>query len=221
MINKIKETAAYLKSNISEVPEILVVLGSGLGDFATGVENAKVFNYEDIPNFHKPTVEGHDGKLFLGRMSGKKVVVMSGRFHFYEGHDLNEVVFPLRALGYLGIKKVILTNASGGVNKDFVPGDLVVVTDQINLTGNNVLIGPNIKELGPRFPDMTEAYNKKMNEQIIFAGNRIGVKVKTGVYCGFLGPNYETPAEIRMSALLGGDLVGMSTVQEVIAANHM
>jgi purine-nucleoside phosphorylase len=221
MINKILETTTYLKSKIQTTPEILIVLGSGLGDFVKYITNPMIVDYKDIPHFHQTSVEGHEGKLYFGKIGTKNVVVMQGRFHTYEGYDPSDVVFPMRAIGKLGIQKVILTNAAGGINPKYKPGDLVIVTDHINLTGRNPLIGKNIAELGPRFPDMTESYNKELNQIIRNAGKKISVDVKEGVYCGFLGPTYETPAEIRMVKAIGGDLVGMSTVLEVIALQHM
>jgi purine-nucleoside phosphorylase len=221
MISKIEAAKSAIESKINSIPEIALVLGSGLGDFVDLIEDKNIIPYADIPNFCQTSVKGHDGKLVFGKVNGVEVVVMQGRFHVYEGHDLFDVVLPLRALGMLGIKKVVLTNASGGINSNYIPGDLVVINDHINLTGKNPLIGPNLDELGPRFPDMGDTYNKELRTLIKSACEEAKVKYQEGVYCGLLGPTYETPAEIRMLKTLGGDLVGMSTVPEAIAAHHM
>jgi len=218
---KIEESVEFIKSKSSLVPDWGIVLGSGLGDFVEKVEVETEINYADIPHFHSTTVVGHSGKLILGKISGKKVAILQGRLHPYEGHDMMEVVHPIRTLGKLGIQGVILTNAAGGINPSFVPGDLVIIKDHINLMGRNPLIGTNIEELGPRFPDMTEAYSSKINETISAAAQDLGQTVHQGVYCSLLGPTYETPAEIQMLKIVGADMVGMSTVPESIAANHM
>ncbi|HLW56977.1 MAG TPA: purine-nucleoside phosphorylase, partial [Bacteriovoracaceae bacterium] len=175
----------------------------------------------EIPHFKRTSVEGHEGRLILGEVHGVPVAALQGRIHSYEGHPMEEIVLPVRVLAALGIEMLFLSNASGGVNLDFHPGDLVLITDHINLSGRNALLGPNIAELGPRFPDMSEAYNKELNAIIKDVAKRHGVQMKDGVYCSVLGPTYETPAEIRMIRIIGGDMVGMSTVPEVIAANHM
>lgn len=221
MYEKIGKTAEYIKSIKSSNPQVGIVLGSGLGAFIDQVENLTVIPYDEIPNFHKTTVEGHEGRLILGKIKGVEVVILQGRFHAYEGLPMEEVVFPVRVLSTLGIESLILTNAAGGINLNFKAGELVNIVDHINLMGRNPLIGPNINELGPRFPDMTHAYCPKLREILKAAASETGVKLEQGVYAGVLGPTYETPAEIRMLRTIGADMVGMSTVPESIAANHM
>lgn len=222
MMNKIEEAFRFICTKIPNnfVPETGIVLGSGLGDFANGINNKITIPYTEIPHFIKPTIEGHSGQLVLGEIGSKKVVVMQGRVHLYEGHTAQEVTFPIRVLKRLGIKNLILTNAAGGVNPNLKPGDLVAIKDHINLTGMNPLIGKNINELGPRFPDMTEGYSKKIREVMKQTAQEIGFTMTEGVYCGVLGPSYETPAEINMMRVVGADLVGMSTIHECIAGNH-
>lgn len=221
MFDKAKEAADYIKKQIGEFePEVAMILGSGLGDFANHVEEASAISYTDIPNFHKTSVVGHKGQLVYGKISGKNVMVFQGRFHAYEGHAQEIVCLPTRTLALLGVKKLLITNASGGISSDYVPGDLVCITDHINLTGRNPLVGENDNEFGPRFPDMSEAYSKNLNETLSASASEINIDLKQGVYAGFLGPTYETPAEVRMAKILGADMVGMSTVPEVIAANH-
>ena len=216
-----QESIKYLKNILGDfVPEILVVLGSGLGGFAEGLEGISV-DYKDIPNFKTSSVVGHKSKLFFCELNGKKIVVMQGRLHFYEGHTLAETTFPLKVLAKLGVKKVILSNAAGGINSTYKSGDLVLIKDHINFLGANPLFGKNDDELGPRFPDMTEAYSKKLRTLAQDVAQSEGITLKEGVYIAATGPSYETPAEIRMFKILGADLVGMSTVPEVIVANHM
>lgn len=219
-LDRLNKAANYIKSKTNSSPKIGIVLGSGLGVYVERIEEPTVIPYEDIPGFPQTSVEGHDGKLIIGKTEGVDVAVFQGRFHFYEGHALEDVVMPVRVLSLLGVEKLILTNASGGINTSYVPGDLVCITDHINMTGNNPLIGPNHAELGPRFPDMTRAYDPKLREAIHTAAKNIGIDLKEGVYAGVLGPTYETPAEIKMLKTIGGDLVGMSTVPEAIAAHH-
>jgi purine-nucleoside phosphorylase len=221
MYRKIKESAEYLRNLLPAVPEIGVVLGSGLGIYVVHIEDRIVIPFQDIPHFHRTTVEGHQGQLIFGTVRGKRVVALAGRHHAYEGYSMEDVALPVRVLGLLGVKTLFVTNASGGINPDYHPGDLVIIADHINLSGRNPLVGPNLDELGPRFPDMSEAYPRDLAERLRVAGAKHGVKMKTGVYCWLLGPTYETPAEIRMLGQLGGDMVGMSTVPEVIAAAHM
>lgn len=221
MYEKLGTAADYIQTLHSTHPRIGIVLGSGLGAFVESVEEAKIIPYRDIPYFRETTVEGHEGRLILGKISGVDVALLQGRLHAYEGLPMEEVVFPVRVLATLGIESLILTNASGGINLNFRPGNLVIIKDHINLMGKNPLIGPNINELGPRFPDMTYAYNKELKEAIKSAAKEIKVSVMEGVYCGLLGPTYETPAEIHMLRILGADMVGMSTVPEAIAANHL
>ncbi len=216
-----QESIKYLKNILGDfVPEILVVLGSGLGGFAEGLEGISV-DYKDIPNFKTSSVVGHKSKLFFCELHGKKLVVMQGRLHFYEGHTLKETTFPLKVLAKLGVKKVILSNAAGGINSTYKSGDLVLIKDHINFLGANPLIGKNDDELGTRFPDMTEAYSKRLRELAQDVAQSEEIALKEGVYIATTGPSYETPAEIQMFKIWGADLVGMSTVPEVIVANHM
>jgi purine-nucleoside phosphorylase len=221
MNDKFLQATNYIKSINSTKPKIGIVLGSGLGVFVEQIENKTVIAYNDIPFFKKTTVEGHEGKLILGKVAGIDVVVMQGRLHAYEGLPMEEVVFPVRLLAYLGIETLILTNAAGGVNLNFKPGDLVLIQDHINLMGQNPLIGQNDNSMGPRFPDMSNAYKSELNDIMKAASLSLGQQIQEGVYAGVLGPTYETPAEIKMIRTLGGDMVGMSTVPEAIAANHM
>ena len=221
MYHKIEEAAQYLKSKIAHTPEVGIVLGSGLGIYVDQIEERITIPYTDIPHFHRTTVEGHDGRLIFGKVRGKTVVALSGRLHAYEGYPMEDVVLPVRVMALLGVKTLFVTNASGGINPDFHPGDLVMIADHINLSGRNPLVGPNLAQLGPRFPDMSEAYPSTLRELVKNAAQKHGITMKSGVYCWLLGPTYETPAEIRMLAKLGGDMVGMSTVPEVIAAAHL
>ncbi|MBU2510392.1 purine-nucleoside phosphorylase [bacterium] len=220
-LEKLKETANYLKSRTPVIPEVAIVLGSGLGPLAELIEEPVVIPYGDIPNFAKSTVEGHAGELIIGNLKGKHVVCMNGRFHFYEGYPLDTIVFPLRTFKVLGVNKLILTNAVGGINLSFLAGDLMIIQDHLNLMGNNPLIGNNIDELGPRFPDMTEIYSRRLRNLARNCGDQLGIKLQEGVYAALTGPSYETPAEIKMLRLLGADAVGMSTVPEAIVASHM
>ncbi len=202
-------------------PEIGVILGSGLGAIANRIENPVVIPYTDIPHFHGTSVEGHAGKMILGRFHGVACVFLQGRFHVYEGYDMSDVVFPTRTICALGIKTLLLTNASGGINTRFRPGDIMVIEDHINLMGDNPLKGPNLAQLGPRFPDMSEAYSAACVAVLEECAAELAIPLQRGVYAGVLGPTYETPAEVRMLRTLGGDAVGMSTVPEAIAANHL
>lgn len=221
MNEKLNKAAKYIQSINATKPTIGIVLGSGLGAFVDQVENKTIIAYNDIPFFKKTTVEGHAGQLIIGKTKGVDVVILQGRFHAYEGLEMEEVVFPIRLLKLLGITTLILTNAAGGVNLSYHPGDLVLITDHINLMGKNPLIGANDDQMGPRFPDMSHAYNQELNDIMRSVSKSLGRSLKEGVYAGVLGPTYETPAEIRMIRTLGGDMVGMSTVPESIAANHM
>jgi purine-nucleoside phosphorylase len=221
MMKKIQAAVQAIQALTSEKPEIGIILGSGLGVYVNSIENKTVIPFEKIPHFHKTSVEGHDGQIIFGTVAGKKVVALQGRIHAYEGHEMDEVALPVRTLGLLGVKKLFVSNASGGINPNFHPGDLVLIEDHINLSGRNPLIGPNLNELGPRFPDMSEAYNLKLRQALLKEGQKLGINLKSGVYCWMLGPTYETPAEIRMLSKLGADMVGMSTVPEIIAAHHM
>ena len=198
-----------------------VILGSGLGPFTEILENRIVCEYSKIPNFPQATVKGHAGELVFGKLGNTKVLAFRGRFHAYEGHPLSDVVAPVRLSSFLGVKQIIMTNASGGINSTYRPGDLVYVTDHINMTGKNPLLGPNDADYGPRFPDMSEAYSKDLIQKLTTVATKENIELKPGVYAGVLGPTYETPAEVQMLKIVGGDLVGMSTVPEVIVANHM
>jgi purine-nucleoside phosphorylase len=210
----------FIQSRITVEPRIAVVLGSGLGAFADTLDNPSTVNYADIPDWPRSTAAGHAGKFVAGEVGGVPVGVLSGRVHLYEGYSARDVVFGIRALDLLGVNTVILTNAAGGVNVDYKPGDLVLISDHINLLGQNPLTGPNDESVGPRFPDMSEAYPTKLREVAREAGKAMGLELRQGVYAAVPGPSYETPAEIRYLRAIGADLVGMSTVPEAIAANH-
>jgi purine-nucleoside phosphorylase len=200
---------------------IALVLGSGLGAFADRIEEAQALPYAEIPGFARSTVEGHAGRLVLGRVGGVSVAAMQGRFHFYEGYTLEEVTFPIRALSLLGVKSILLTNAAGGLNNAFEQGSLVCISDHLNLMGTNPLLGRNDPRFGPRFPDMTEVYDREYQDAAIGEAHAMGLELRRGIYAALAGPSYETPAEIRMLRLLGADAVGMSTVPEAIVARHM
>ena len=220
-MTKIAEATAYIKNIIGGEPQAGIVLGSGLGSFIDEIKVEKEIAYGDIPHFPISTVEGHSGKLIYGELSGKKVLAMAGRFHFYEGYAPHEVVFPIRVMKYLGIKTLLLSNAAGGTNPDFKVGDLMIITDHISFFIANPLIGKNDKELGTRFPDMTEPYKKDLVEKAKAIALKAGYDIKQGVYIAVTGPTFETKAEYKMVRALGADAVGMSTVQEVITAVHM
>jgi len=216
----IERAANYLKGKFPNTPQIGLILGSGLGVLAEEIEDAVKIPYEEIPEFPVSTVEGHVGRLVWGKLQGATVLAMQGRFHYYEGYSFDKVTFPIRVMKALGVQQLIVTNAAGGVNEDFQPGDLMIISDHINNMGNNPLIGPNDPELGVRFPDMTEAYSKRLRKLARNVAETLNIKIREGVYVGNTGPSYETPAEIRMLRALGGDAVGMSTVPEVIVARH-
>ena len=220
LLTQIKASADFILSKSNYKPEIGLILGSGLGSLADSIENPEFYNYSDIPNFPTSTVEGHAGRLVIGTLGGKQVIAMQGRFHYYEGYSLEKVTFPVRVMKLLGVSKLVVTNAAGAVNKDFMPGDLMVITDHINFCGSNPLFGHNLDEFGPRFPDMSEAYNLVLRNKVLAACKDLGIELKQGVYVMFSGPTYETPAEVRFARVMGGDAVGMSTVPEVIVANH-
>ena len=220
MLSKIKISSDFIKSKFNSNPVVGIVLGTGLGDLVNSIENVQSLDYTDIPNFPKSTVKGHKGKLIFGKISGVNVVAMQGRFHFYEGYSAQEVVFPIRVLKFLGIKYLFVSNASGGVNPDFDIGDIMVIDDHINLIPNP-LIGENYNELGPRFPDMSEAYNKEIINLVLDYSKLNNLNLKLGVYVSLTGPTLETLAEYNYIRNIGGDTVGMSTTPEVIAANHM
>lgn len=220
MYEKIVEATEYIKGITDIKPEIALILGSGLGAMAENIKNPVKIKYSDIPNFPVSTVVGHAGELIIGELEGKKVVAMQGRFHYYEGYSQSLTTMSVRVMKMLGAETLIITNAAGGANKDFKAGDLMIIKDHINLSGSNPLIGKNDDRIGPRFPDMSDAYNKEYRDLIKKSAEEEGIEVREGVYTFFSGPNYETPAEIRMVQVLGGDAVGMSTVPEVIVAAH-
>jgi purine-nucleoside phosphorylase len=220
LIDRINQTRDFLKGEVELSPEIGLILGSGLGNLADEIEEAIKIEYKDIPNFPLSTVEGHEGALVFGKLKGKSVVAMKGRFHYYEGYGLEDVTFPVRVMKSLGVEKLIVTNAAGGSNIEFVPGDLMLIEDHINFSLRNPLIGTNYEELGSRFPDMSRAYDREMIESAKSVSEALGIDLKRGVYAWVTGPSYETPAEVRMLSKLGVDAVGMSTVPEVIVARH-
>ena len=217
----IDQAIAAIRERTTLVPRAAVILGSGLGGLATAVEDAVEIPYAEIPGWPGSTAIGHSGTLVLGSLAGVPLAVMKGRAHLYEGHSPEKVVYGVRVLGRLGAGVLVVTNASGGVREDLAPGDLVLVSDHLNLQGTSPLVGPNDDSLGPRFPDMTAAYDPALRALAHEAAARVGQTLAEGVYAAWLGPAFETPAEIRMIRVLGGDLVGMSTVPEVLAARHM
>ncbi len=211
--NEIKEAKKYIENNINVNPEMGLIFGSGLGELVQEFENAVVLDFTDIPNFPQSTVEGHDGTVVGGVLEGKPVIALSGRIHYYEGHGMKKVVFPMAVMASMGIDKLLVSNAGGAVREDFTPGDIVIIEDHINFMGDNPLIG------APDFIDMTDAYNSELRRKAKEAGEQLGIDIKSGVYMANSGPSYETPAEIKMARVLGADIVGMSTVPEVIMAN--
>ncbi|MEC2342693.1 MULTISPECIES: purine-nucleoside phosphorylase [Paenibacillus] len=219
-IGMIREAADYIRSRSALTPKVGLILGSGLGVLADHIEEPVSINYSDIPFFPQSTVEGHAGELLIGTVQGTPVVLMKGRFHMYEGYGPEMTAFPVRVMKELGVKTLLVTNAAGGVNTSYEPGDLMLISDHLNLTGRNPLVGPNDEELGPRFPDMSQAYSRRLREIARKVAADKGVPLQEGVYAGLLGPTYETPAEIRMLRTLGADAVGMSTVSETIVARH-
>lgn len=219
-VEKIQGATAFLKEKYNNTPKIGLILGSGLGVLADEIENPVKIPYGDIPDFPVSTVEGHAGQLVFGLLNGVEVVAMQGRFHYYEGYSFDKVTFPVRVMKELGVDTLIVTNAAGGVNEGFSAGDLMIISDHINNMGSNPLIGPNDSRLGVRFPDMSEAYSKELRTMAKEVAGRLNIKVQEGVYVGNTGPVYETPAEVRMIRVMGGDAVGMSTVPEVIVARH-
>lgn len=220
MLEKIQETADFLKKLMPTLPDTGIILGTGLGNLVTQLTDTTEIPYETIPNFPVSTVEGHSGKLILGKLGGKEVLAMQGRFHYYEGYNMQQVTFPVRVMYALGIRTLLVSNASGGMNPDFEIGDLMIINDHINLFPEHPLRGKNYKELGTRFPDMSEAYSKELITKAKEIALRNGIRVVEGVYVGTTGPTFETPAEYKYFRIIGGDAVGMSTVPEVIVANH-
>ena len=219
MLERIQETAAFLKDKMHTRPETAIILGTGLGSLVNEIEDKYEISYETIPHFPVSTVEGHSGKLIFGKLGKKDILAMQGRFHFYEGYAMTEVTFPIRVMRELGIKTLFVSNAAGGMNPDFEIGDLMIITDHINFFPEHPLRGKNIP-YGPRFPDMSEAYNKELIRKADEIAAEKGIKVQHGIYIGTQGPTYETPTEYKMFRILGADAVGMSTVPEVIVANH-
>ena len=221
LYEKVQESVKYLKSKFTREPEIGIVLGSGLGALVDKFENKEEIPYSEIPNFPVVSVEGHKGSLLLGTIGDKTVLAMQGRFHYYEGYTMKEVTYPIFVMKMLGIEKIIVTNACGGINTEFEPGDLMIINDFINLTANNPLIGSNDERFGPRFPDMSEPYKKNLMDLAKNVADKKGLKYKEGVYAHFTGPYYETAAEIRAYGKMGADAIGMSTVPETIIGNYL
>jgi len=219
--DQVQRAASVLRTRWGHVPDVAVVLGSGLGDFADSLQSAVVLPYGDIPHWPMSRVVGHQGRLAMGQASGKLVAALSGRAHSYEGHDLRTVTFPVRVLAAVGVKVLILTNAAGGINTRFAPGDLMAIDDHLNLMGNNPLIGPNDERFGVRFPDMSTVYSARLRQLADETAAALQLTLRHGIYAGCHGPSYETPAEIRYLRLIGADAVGMSTVPEAIVARHM
>jgi len=221
VLKRCRETAAFIRDRIGDFrPEIAIVLGSGLGRFTQRIKVTATLSYGEIPHFKPTSVVGHSGNLVFGTIVGRSVVCQQGRYHYYEGHPIGDIVFPVRVMRVLGAHSLVITNAAGGINERFGVGDIMLIRDHINLQGVNALIGPNHEELGPRFPDMSHAYDPEYAERLLLVAGEKGIDVRQGIYLSVSGPSYETPAEIRMFRLLGADAVGMSTVNEVIAANH-
>ena len=230
MVERMASTSLYeraehatrvIRSRISVEPRIALVLGSGLGGFADDFEEAVAIPYEDIPGFVRSTAQGHAGRLVIGKIESVPVLAMQGRVHYYEGYSLEEVTFPVRTFGLLGVKTLVLTNAAGGINVQLTQGALMVISDHVNLMGVNPLRGPNDERFGPRFPDMSAVYSPELQELVVDEARAIGAEVRRGIYGGLSGPSYETPAEIHLLRALGADAVGMSTVPEAIVARHM
>ncbi len=219
MLQKIQETAEFLKSKMTTAPETAIILGTGLGSLANEITDKYEIKYEDIPNFPLSTVEGHSGKLIFGKLGNKEIMAMQGRFHFYEGYSMKEVTFPVRVMRELGIKTLFVSNAAGGMSPDFIIGDLMIITDHINMFPEHPLRGKNIP-YGDRFPDMSQAYSSELIAMAKEIAKEKGIRVVEGVYLGTQGPTFETPSEYRMFHRMGGDAVGMSTVPEVIVARH-
>lgn len=219
-IEDIQQTAAFIQSKINVKPEIGLILGSGLGSLADDIENAVSIPYTEIPNFAKSSAIGHANELVIGQLNGKTVLAMKGRFHYYEGFTMDEVTFPVRVMKALGIEKMLVTNACGAVNRTYLPGELMIISDHLNLVGGNPLIGPNNDELGTRFPDLSNVYDRDLREIAKEVAAKQSLSINEGVYAWWSGPTYETPAEIRMIRALGADAVGMSTVPEAIVATH-
>mgnify|MGYP001371818209 CR=1 FL=1 len=220
MLETIKQTADYLKGRIGDVPNVAIILGTGLGELANEIKDKTEIPYTEIPNFPVSTVEGHSGKLIVGSLGSKRVLAMQGRFHYYEGYNMKQVTFPVRIFKALGVEFLFVSNAAGGMNSSFDVGDIMLIEDHINLFPEHPLHGKNHEELGTRFPDMSEAYNKELRLMAMSIAKEKNIKLQHGVYIGLTGPTFETPAEYNWLRIIGGDAVGMSTVPEVIVANH-
>ncbi len=220
MLEKIQQTADFLRQRAGEMPKLAIILGTGLGNLVDHIDDKLYIPYSEIPNFPVSTVQGHSGNLIFGKMGGKPVIAMQGRFHYYEGYDMKTVTFPVRVFKALGVETLFVSNAAGGMNKEFRVGDVMIITDHINLFPENPLRGKNYEELGPRFPAMTEAYDRKLVALADSIGAEKGLRLMHGVYVGTTGPTFETPAEYEYFRVIGGDAVGMSTVPEVIVAAH-
>ena len=221
LYERAEKAARVIRARTDADMPVAIVLGSGLGAFADELTDSTSIRYDEIPSFARATVEGHAGRLVIGKTNNVTVAAMQGRFHFYEGYSLEEVTFPIRVLKLLGVRTIILTNAAGSLNTEFTPGSLMVITDHINLLGVNPLVGPNDVRFGPRFPDLTSVYARRLQDLVISEANAIGLDMRRGIYAALSGPSYETPAEIHMVRTLGADAVGMSTVPEAIVARHM
>ena len=217
---RVREAAVFLYGKGVLKPEIGIILGSGLNDFADRIKNPLIISYNNVPHMEAGLVSDHRGQVVYGEYKGKKVIIMAGRFHYYENRDMDKTAFPARVMVSLGVRRFIITNAAGCVNTDWNAGELMLISDHINLSGNNPLIGKNLGEFGPRFPDMTYTYSKELREKLTEAAAAKGIKLREGVYAMFTGPSFETPAEIRFARAIGADAVGMSTVPEAIIANH-
>ena len=220
MLEAIKQTTEYLKGRIGEIPNTAIILGTGLGELANEIDDKREISYEDIPNFPVSTVEGHSGKLIIGKLGGKDVLAMQGRFHYYEGYTMQQVTFPIRIFKPLGIEYLFVSNAAGGMNPSFDIGDIMLIEDHINMFPEHPLHGKNYDELGPRFPDMSVPYDVNLRLMAMEIAKEKNIKLQHGVYVGVQGPTFETPAEYNFFRIIGGDAVGMSTVPEVIVANH-
>ncbi|MGP4072392.1 purine-nucleoside phosphorylase [Piscibacillus sp. B03] len=221
MIEQINESKAFIEQQLEgQTPQVGLILGSGLGILADEINNPTVIPYKEVPNFPTSTVAGHKGQLVIGELQGKIVIAMQGRFHYYEGYSMQQVTFPVRVMKALGVEQLVVTNAAGGINESFDAGNLMLIKDHINMMGNNPLMGPNHDELGPRFPDMSQAYDRNLMEVAKQCASELDLTLQEGVYVGNTGPVYETGSEVKMLRTLGGDAVGMSTVPEVIVANH-
>lgn len=221
MLEKIKATASFIKEKIQANPEIGIILGTGLGGLVNEIEIIQSIPYNDIPNFPVSTVDGHASRLIYGKLGNKEVLAMQGRFHYYEGYSMKEVTFPVRVLKFLGVKFLFVSNATGGLNPDYKVGDIMVISDHINFFPEHPLRGKNLEELGPRFPDMSKCYDKRLRNKAKLIALEHSLDIKEGVYVGVSGPTFETPSEYKMFRILGADVVGMSTVPEVIVARHM